>query len=94
MEYKNYYSAVAQAVWMVYRHDTPVSNVCMVDFIPMGLLLFLPIFVGRCISHVMQVKRGQPSNSSSAVSTMLAEAVAEQQALLQVESICNALAKS
>ncbi|DBB10991.1 TPA: hypothetical protein ACH3X3_006472 [Trebouxia sp. C0006] len=41
-----------------------------------------------------QVKKGEPANSGAAVSTMLAEVVAEQQALQQVENLCTTLAKN
>lgn len=41
-----------------------------------------------------QVEHGKPASSTAAVSTMLAEMVAEQQALKQVQHICNTLAKS
>ena len=42
----------------------------------------------------MQVAQGRPASSSSAVSVMLAEVVAEQQALRQVELMCKTLADS
>lgn len=45
-------------------------------------------------SIAMQVAQGQPASSSSAVSIMLAEIVAEQQALRQVERMCKTLADS
>ena len=41
-----------------------------------------------------QVQQGQPASSTAAVSTMLAEMVAEQQALKQVQHLCDTLAKS
>ncbi|KAL3142104.1 hypothetical protein ABBQ32_004724 [Trebouxia sp. C0010 RCD-2024] len=41
-----------------------------------------------------QVAQGQPASSGSAVSVMLAEVVAEQQALRQVELMCKTLADS
>lgn len=41
-----------------------------------------------------QVAQGKPASSSKAVSIMLAQVVAEQQALTQIELMCKTIADS
>lgn len=43
---------------------------------------------------VAQVAQGKPASSSKAVSSMLAQVVAEQQALTQIELMCKTIADS
>ena len=43
---------------------------------------------------LFQIKQGQPASSTAAVSTLLAEVVAERQALQQAQQLCKTLAES
>ena len=46
------------------------------------------------VSSAMQVAQGKPASSNRAVTIMLAQVVAEQQALTQIEVLCKTLADS